>query len=197
MKRPAVFFSRDGVLNAYVYDQNGTAEPPASPTQFQVVPGAGEAIAAFNRLGVPSIVVSNQPGIAYGTLTPTLLDGINEAMRTRFAWDNARLDAVLYCRHDPHGLLPEYRQHCECRMPRPGLLYRAAHERRLDLGASFLIGAAAPEILAGRAAGVTTILVSPHLTVRDAYYTCGAAPHALVRDLDEAVAFIRSGLDPF
>ncbi|MGA3295350.1 MAG: HAD-IIIA family hydrolase [Candidatus Acidiferrales bacterium] len=198
MRRRAVFLNRDGVINRYLYNPNGAAEPPSSPAEFEIIAGAGEAIAALNRLGLPAIAVSNQPGIAHGALAPPVLDAINEAMRACLAWDNARLDAVLYCRHHPEALLPEYRSDCSCRMPRPGLLLRAAHERNINLAASFLIGAGAPEILAGLTAGVTTILVSPHhSTTRDELNACGAAPHTLVRDLEHAVSFIRDELGPF
>ena len=65
MKNRAVFLDRDGVINRYAYNGDlGIADTPANPDEFELLPGAGEAIAALNRLGLPVIVVSNQPGIA-------------------------------------------------------------------------------------------------------------------------------------
>jgi histidinol-phosphate phosphatase family protein len=198
MKRRAVFLGRDGLINRHVYNQHGAAEPPSRPGDFEVMPGAAEAIAALNRLCIPAIVVSNQPGIAHGTLCDSDLDTMNEAMRVRLAWNNARLDAVLYCRHHPAALLPQHRSECVCRLPRPGLLIRAAHERNLNLSASFFIASDAPEVLAGRAVGATTILVSPHRSSPpEQFLPCGAVPHALVRDLHDAVSFVRDALGPF
>ena len=96
MKRRAVFLDRDGVINRYAYNSElGTVDSPAHPREFELLPGAAEAIAGFNQLGLPVIVVSNQPGIAKGKLSPSLLDAINEEMRIQLAREGARLDGVL------------------------------------------------------------------------------------------------------
>ena len=52
----------------------GTVDSPANPDEFDLLPGVAEAVAAFNPLDLPVIVVSNQPGIAKGKLSPKLLD---------------------------------------------------------------------------------------------------------------------------
>ncbi len=196
MKRRAVFLNRDGVINRYVYNAElGTVASPANPAEFQLLPGAAEAVVALSRLNLPAIVVSNQPGIADGKMTPRVLDAINEQMRIHLAWGGARLDAVLYCRHHPDAVLPEYRVDCECRKPKPGLLLRAAMERNIDLGQSFFIGGDVPDVLAGRAAGVTTLLLSPHrCTVCEEFSSRGAIPDALVQDLHQAVKFVREAI---
>jgi D-sedoheptulose 7-phosphate isomerase len=196
MKKRAVFLDRDGVINRYAYNPElGTVDSPAHPSEFQLLPGAADAIGEFNRLGVPVIVVSNQPGIAKGKLSPRLLDAINEEMRVQLAREGARLDAVLYCRHHPEAVFDEYRVDCDCRKPKAGLLFRAANERSLDLSQSFLLGDDVPDILAGRAAGVTTMLFSPHrCTVCEEFSTRGAVPHHLVRDWKEAVITIREAI---
>jgi D-sedoheptulose 7-phosphate isomerase len=192
MKRRAVFLDRDGVINRYAYNSElGTVDSPAHPGEFEVLPGAGEAIAELNRMGLPVIVVSNQPGIAKGKLSPSLLDAINEEMRIQLAREGARLDGVLYCRHHPEAIFDEYRMDCDCRKPKAGLLFRAADERAIDLSQSFLLGDDVSDILAGRAAGVTTVLLSPHrCTVCEEFSARGAVPDHLVRDWKEAVAFI-------
>lgn len=192
MKKPAVFLDRDGVINRYVYNSEfGTVDTPANPEEFNLLAGAAEAIAVLNRLDLPVIVVSNQPGIAKGKMSPKLLDAINEEMRAQLASAGARLDAVLYCRHHPDAVVADYRATCDCRKPKPGLLLRAALERNLDLGQSFFVGDDVSDVLAGRAAGVTTILLSPHrCTVCEEFSSRGAVPHLWARDLGHAVGTI-------
>jgi D-sedoheptulose 7-phosphate isomerase len=196
MKRRAVFLDRDGVINRYAYNAElGTVDSPANPAEFALLPGAAEAIAQWNRLGLPVLVVSNQPGIAKGKLTPQLLDAIDCKMRGELALAGAHLDGVLYCRHHPEAVLPEYRSDCDCRKPKPGLLLRAAASWNVDLAGSFLVGDDVPDVLAGRAAGVTTLLLAPHrCTVCEEFAARGAVPAALVQDLPQAADFIGAAL---
>jgi len=85
MQRLAVFLGRDGVINRYAYDPKwGTFDAPSDFDGFELLPGAAEAIASLNRLKIPVIVVSNQPGIAKGRFTTRQLDAINEACA--FSW---------------------------------------------------------------------------------------------------------------
>jgi D-sedoheptulose 7-phosphate isomerase len=192
LKTKAVFLDRDGVINRYVYHAElGTVDTPANPEEFDLLPGVAEGIAELNELGLAVIVVSNQPGIAKGKLTPWLLDAITEKMRTQLTLSGARLDGVFYCRHHPEAVLDEYRADCDCRKPRAGLFFRAAREHGIDLSESFLVGDDVPDILAGRTAGITTLLVSPHCcSVCEEFSVRGAYPDCVVRDLKEASAVI-------
>ena len=96
LKTKAVFLDRDGVINRYVYHTElGTVDTPANPEEFELLPGVAEGIDELNELGLAVIVVSNQPGIAKGKLTPWLLDAITEKMRTQLAISGARLDGIF------------------------------------------------------------------------------------------------------
>ncbi|HTR48028.1 MAG TPA: HAD-IIIA family hydrolase [Verrucomicrobiae bacterium] len=192
MTNRAVFLDRDGVINRYAYNSEfGTVDTPANPAEFHLLDGAAEAIAEFNGLGVPVIVVSNQPGIAKGKLSPSLLDAIDAEMRSQLARSGARIDAAYYCLHHPDAAVAEYRADCDCRKPKPGLLLRAARERNLDIAGSFLIGDDVSDVLAGRAAGVTTMLLSPHrCTLCDEFSSRGAVPDVLVQSLKDAAGKI-------
>ena len=196
MKKPAVFLDRDGVINRYAFNaDSGTIDSPANPAEFRLLHGAGEAIAEFNRLGLPVIVISNQPGIAKGKFTPQLLDAIDKEMRAQLARAGARIDAAYYCLHHPEALVADYRSDCDCRKPKPGLLLRAARDRDLDLASSFLIGDDVSDVLAGRAAGVATILFSPHrCTLCEEFLSRGAVPDVMVQTFPEAVAAVGEAL---
>ena len=195
MKKRAVFLDRDGVINRYSYKAEfGTVDTPANPAEFHLLPGAGEAIAALNQLGLLVIVVSNQPGIAKGKLTPQLLGAINEEMRMQLAGAGAYIDAAYFCLHHPDAVVAAYRSDCDCRKPKPGLLLRAAREHNLDLGESFFIGDDVPDILAGRAAGVTTILLAPPLHRVPGVCFAWRDSYLLVQDLNQAAIAVREML---
>jgi len=71
----------------------------------------------------------------------------------------ARLDGVYVCMHHPSEGEPPYRADCDCRKPRPGLLYRAATDLGLDLPGSVMIGDKLSDVTAGHAVGAAGVLV--------------------------------------
>ena len=79
--RGAVFLDRDGVINQMVYDSEfGLVDSPQNPAQFDLLPGVGEAIHHINQMGLPVIVVSNQPGMAKGKCTLAGLEAVTAKM---------------------------------------------------------------------------------------------------------------------
>ena len=192
--RRAVFVDRDGVINRMFYQPEfGILDSPANPDQFELFPGAGEAIAELNGLGLLVIVVSNQPGIAKGKFTPALLEAIEQKMIANIEAAGGKLDAAYYCLHHPDAVLAEYRARCECRKPAPGLLLRAAREWNIDLTSSYMIGDGVPDIVAGRAAGATTLFVNARKCYNcEALANHAAWPDYLVSDLNEAATLIRN-----
>lgn len=191
--RRAVFLDRDGVINRMFYHSEfGILDSPANPDQFELLPRAGEAIAELNSLGLLVIVVSNQPGIAKGKFTPTLLEAMERKMASGIEALGGKLDAVYNCLHHPEASLEEYRVRCECRKPAPGLLLRAARDWNIDLSSSYMIGDGVTDIAAGRAAGSTTLFVNSRKCYNcEALADQAAWPDYLVGDLSEAAKLIR------
>jgi D-sedoheptulose 7-phosphate isomerase len=194
MPRKAVFLDRDGVINSYVYEREfGTVDSPSRPEEFALTPGAGEAIASLNNTGLLVIVASNQPGIAKGKLSPALLNAITDKMNRLVGGAGAHIDAVYYCLHHPEGKIEEYRRACECRKPKPGLLFQAARDWKIDLAESYMVGDGVVDVLAGRQAGARTLFVgSRHGYVLSELERHNAWPDGIVADLAEAVEAIRS-----
>lgn len=154
----AVFLDRDGVINAMWWDpDHGTVDSPASPDQFRLLPGVPEAIRRLRALGFRIVVVSNQPGIGKGKMTPHLLDAITGKMHDELRSAGVALDGVYYCLHHPEARLDAYRQDCRCRKPRPGLLRQAARDLAIDPSRSYMVGDGVTDIQAGKAVGCTTI----------------------------------------
>jgi D-sedoheptulose 7-phosphate isomerase len=193
MSKRAVFLDRDGVINRYFYDAEfGTVDSPATPDQFVLLAGAGEAIAEFNRMGLLVVVVSNQPGIAKGRFSRSLLDATTQKMKDTVREWGGQIDAVYYCLHHPDAANSEYRASCDCRKPAPGMFIEAARDLDIDVARSYTVGDGVGDILAGEAAGTTTIFLSSNRSyVRNELDARGVKPHYHVESLRDAVPIVK------
>ncbi len=147
MGRKAAFIDRDGVLNeerAFVH----RAE------DFVFLPGAVEALRAFQAAGYLLGVITNQSGIARGLYSEADYLELTAHVRERLQAAGITLDAVEYCPHLVDAPVERYRMDCECRKPKPGMLKRAIEALDIDAAASFLVGDRQSDIDAGRRAGV-------------------------------------------
>ncbi|MCY2961675.1 MAG: HAD family hydrolase [Planctomycetota bacterium] len=151
-RRPAVFLDRDGVL---------TREDDwvLRPDQVELLPGAAAGVRALNQARIPAIVVTNQSALARGWIDETGLAAIHARLGELLAAEGARVDAIYFCPHHPSEGQGPLRRACDCRKPEPGLLFVAAREHALDLGASWMVGDAQRDVQAARAAGVHAALV--------------------------------------
>ena len=144
--RRAVFVDRDGVLNASIV-HDGRPHPPESVAELSFLPGVRERLAELRGLGFLVVCVTNQPDVARGTVAQAAVDQINARVR-----DEMGLDDLLVCCHDD-------RDECECRKPRPGLLFEAARRLGIDLRSSYMIGDRWKDVACGTAAGCATVFV--------------------------------------
>jgi histidinol-phosphate phosphatase family protein len=156
--KPAIFLDRDGVLN----EEKGGIHAPADVI---LIPGAADAVRAFNDAGTPVICVTNQPDLAKGMMRWEDLRAVTGEIDSQLAAQaGAYLDDIFVCPHHPErgwqGEVEELKVHCDCRKPADGLLRRAAQLHHLDLSRSWLIGDRYCDIAAAASAGVRSILVA-------------------------------------
>ncbi|MDF0583789.1 D-glycero-alpha-D-manno-heptose-1,7-bisphosphate 7-phosphatase [Bradyrhizobium yuanmingense] len=151
MKRPAVFFDRDGVLNeddGYAFD----------PDKIRWVEGAQQAVKAVNEAGYFAFVVTNQSGVARGLYEERHVRNLHEWMSRELAVVGAHIDAFEFCPHHPDGLIERYRVLCNCRKPQPGMIRALLERYSVDLDASFMIGDKQSDLAAAGAAGIAAYL---------------------------------------
>jgi D-glycero-D-manno-heptose 1,7-bisphosphate phosphatase len=200
MKR-ALFVDRDGVLNAMVYDaDHGLLDSPRRPEQVRMIPGAGRFLAAARAAGWLTVVVTNQPGIAKGTLTVAELEAVHTELRRQVEAEGAGWDDLYYSPYHPKpgpGGRPEYTRASDCRKPGPGMLLAAAEKHGIDCAASWMIGDGTVDVQAGRAAGCRTILVTDLKIsqIEQFHNMAGAMPDLVVKNLDAAWEAIQRGGD--
>lgn len=152
MLREAVFLDRDGTLIEEVHYL-------AHPEQVRLIPGAAEAVRRLNALGALVVVVTNQGGVARGYFPEARVAEVHAHLAAVLAGHGAKVDAFYYCPHHPTEGADPYRQVCECRKPKPGMLYAAARDLGIDLARSWMIGDKPCDAGAGRAAGCRSLLV--------------------------------------
>lgn len=128
-RQPTVILDRDGVLNR----RPPRAEYVRTPAEFEWLDGSLEALATFADAGFQVVVVSNQAGIARGAMSEADLREVHGRMIWEAREAGGRIDAIYYC---PHG----WDDGCECRKPRPGMLFQAQHDLQLDLSRTTFIG---------------------------------------------------------
>lgn len=150
-----MFLDRDGVLNARPPEH----EYVTSVDQFAWLPGAREAVVQLKRAGWKVAVVSNQRGVARGFVSTETLAEIERRIQADLGREGA-IDGFYYCPHDLDA-------GCDCRKPQPGLITRAASELGVRLKGSWMIGDDETDVVAGRAAGCTTILLTSESPGRD------------------------------
>ncbi len=131
--RPGILLDRDGTIivdHGYV----------GSIDRVEFIDGAPEAIARFNRAGIPVAVVTNQSGIARGLYGIDDMDRVHQYIAARLAERGAFIDLFLFCPYHPEGVVEAFARTSEDRKPRPGMAKAAAAALNLDLTASWVVG---------------------------------------------------------
>ncbi len=150
--RRAIFIDRDGTLNEEV----GYV---CSLDEFRLYDFAAESVRLINEAGWLAIVVTSQAGVARGLFTEDFLAEVHNKMTAQLASKGARLEAIYYCPHHPTEGESPYRQVCDCRKPKPGMLHRAAADFNLDLTECVVIGDRFRDFAMAQAVGGGSVLV--------------------------------------
>jgi D-glycero-D-manno-heptose 1,7-bisphosphate phosphatase len=150
MSRSAIFLDRDGTLNE---DTNHLYRIE----DWRWIPGAKTAIRRFKEEGFLVFVVTNQSGIARGIYTASDVNRLHELINYELKAEGVEIDGFYFCPHHPDF---GDRIKCNCRKPRPGMLYQAASEHCIELEKSWIIGDKLTDTTAGIEAGSQAILIS-------------------------------------
>ena len=152
MPNKAIFLDRDGVINVDVNYAH-------MPEQIRFVDGIFDFCSSAKALGYKLIVITNQAGIGRGYYSEETFHGLMQWMFEQFEENNAPLDAYYFCPHHPEHGVGDYKKHCHCRKPQPGMITQAAREWDIDLKASLLIGDKQSDIDAAINAGIPNYLL--------------------------------------
>lgn len=188
--RAAVFLDRDGTINEQMGYINHIS-------RFHLLPRVAGAIQRLNEHQVPTVVITNQSGLARGYFPAELLDQVHALMVDELAAGNARVDGIYVCPHHPEAKEERYRRSCDCRKPKAGLLMRAASEHGLDLSRSYVVGDRWSDLEAAARIGAKGVLVLTGYGRGDFEYigpSKSLQPHYVAEDLVDAVDWILADL---
>ena len=124
-------------------------------------------------MGFLLFVISNQPDISRGFIEKGVTEKINQEI-----YDNFPIKEIIICPHDDH-------HNCNCRKPKPGMIFELSKKDDIDIKKSFLIGDNWKDTEAGQKAGCKTIIINKN-------YNKTVKADFRVENLDEAVKLIKS-----
>jgi D-glycero-D-manno-heptose 1,7-bisphosphate phosphatase len=187
-----VILDRDGVVNELVArPPEGRGESPLTPSEVRLTAGVGDVLRGIRRAGFLLACVTNQPSAAKGESTVAQVDAVQARVLGLLRHEGVELDAVRLCPHHPDAADPDLRGPCRCRKPAPGMLLDVLSELDADSRTSWMIGDTDSDVMAGRAAGVRTVLIrnpaSAHKRSAD------VRPDALVAGLSDAMTVVVEG----
>jgi len=148
--RPGILLDRDGTIivdHGYV----------GSVDRVEFIDGAADAIATFNRAGIPVAVVTNQAGIARGLYGIDDVAQVHKYIEAHLAEHGAHIDLFLFCPYHPAGIVEAFARTSEDRKPRPGMANAAASALNLDLTASWVVGDRPEDVGLAQAVGASAI----------------------------------------
>lgn len=176
-----VFLDRDGTINTRL-----VGEWIVRPEQFELVAGAGEALAQMQRAGMRLIVVTNQRGIELGLFTEADLARVHERMKELLEPFGVRIDAIYFS-------VPAKSPRTK---PEPGMLLEAKRDfPGIEFGRSVMVGDAVRDIQAGASAGCRTVLIASGEHGAEVVTEAnekGVRPDSIVRSISEAADVVLS-----
>jgi D-glycero-D-manno-heptose 1,7-bisphosphate phosphatase len=172
----AVFFDRDGTITV----GTPTYERVDSLEKVELLPNTLEALSLLASMDYSVFFVTNQAGIAEGLITKDQFNAINNKVLQLIAPSGIQVIQTYLCPHGDDSV-------CECRKPKPKLLFDAAHDHDIDLHKSWMIGDRSSDVMTAVNAGAKGILVKTGAPTVVSEQAAFVAPTLL-----EAVLYIQS-----
>ncbi len=140
---------------ALFWDLQGTlgGDAVASINTFEPYPFSKEALSLAKNNGYKNIIITNQSKIGKGILSAEVYDREANRILSFFNSDGILIDEFLCCPHTSED-------NCDCKKPKPRLMWQCAKKYDLDIQKCFVIGDMGKnEIVMAHNAGCKGVLV--------------------------------------
>ena len=175
-----VFLDRDGVINL------DSSDYITSWSEFKFIPRSIEAIKALTFKGFNVIVITNQSVINRNMVSGKGLEHIHASMKNEVKSKGGLIKDIFFCPHIPED-------NCDCRKPKPGLIFQAQKAYSIDLKDAVMVGDSAKDIECARNAGCGKAVLVKTGNGAKAEKTLSEKkiyPDYIAQDLYEAVQWI-------
>lgn len=173
----AVFLDKDGTLIENIPNN-------VNPDLIKLSKGAEEGLRSIHTCGFKLIVITNQSGVAKGYFPEEALLGVERKIRNLMLEFGVPLTGFYYCPHRAEDC------NCNCRKPKPGMIFKAASEHDIDLANSWFIGDILNDVEAGNRAGCQTILID-NGNETEWIFSSLRVPTHMLPDLEKAAHVIK------
>ena len=154
--KQALFLDRDGILNEVVI-RGDDISSPRTVGEFRLIREGAWLVEQAKELGFLCVVITNQPDISNGLMSPEALEWINQRLL------DLGVEAIECCESADDS--------DRRRKPNPGMLFDAAYKLEIDLKRSYFVGDHLRDVQAGKAAGVKTIFLETEYN--RSFHGCG------------------------
>jgi len=144
-----IFLDRDGIIN-YKPEKRKYI---TNMKQFKKVQENWDYLVKLSKYGFYFVVITNQPGIATGEVTPEFLQSLHSNIYDEMILSKINILAFYTCPH-------HWDDKCLCRKPNPGLIQMAKDELGLISNNYLLIGDDQRDVDAAHASGIRGALVN-------------------------------------
>jgi histidinol-phosphate phosphatase family protein len=143
-----LFLDRDGVINRKIDN-----DYVKSIGEFEFLPGVLESLYSLQDYFYKIIIVTNQQGIAKGTMTEEGLDKVHQYLLYEVEKAHARIDQIYHC--------PHFASECTfCRKPNNGMALMAqADDPIIDFEKSIIVGDSISDMEFGKKSGMHTVMI--------------------------------------
>ncbi|PID93989.1 MAG: phosphatase [Bacteroidetes bacterium] len=143
-----LFLDRDGVINRRI--PGGYVR---SLEEFELLPGALDALVFFASFFARIFIVSNQQGVGKGVMTSADVDRIHAHLKEQVLLRGGRVDGIYYC----PALATEK---AICRKPSPGMALQAKRTYpEVDFRRSVMAGDSLSDLIFARDLGMVPLFI--------------------------------------
>jgi histidinol-phosphate phosphatase family protein len=151
-KYSTLLLDRDGIINYKMPDR----EYVSNYNEFKYIDSNIQALRKLALDGFKFIIITNQPGVALGSVSKTFLQELHEKIVYDLLLLGIDIIAIYSCIH-------HWNENCECRKPKPGMLLEAMKTFDLAASETCYIGDEEKDCLAAEAAGIEPVIISNSL----------------------------------